>query len=372
MGRELKKTVKAESASKKSTMTAYYPSTRRRSARIALAKEAEERRIVEKVAVPAKKVSAKKKTKVLVQNKKTEKETPTESATSNANANVDLTTRTPRNPLPQISMTAAGQLVANNATGEFTGFSLLPLEVRMKIWGYAAPEPYTVVQRESRTSRYRYTFSRPVPALLHACRESRYEYLEIDDDDGAPLERRRREHPVYKLSFNGRTRRSPVYFSTDIDTFWGMKGPGLEPLLVPEALPTGGTIYLANPFSGIAELDIARDLKRLTVELDMRIMEVLLSFPKLETLTLVTNVWNSSQRHSPWILQDGNYEAWMDYHRNEVKLALEKLQTENPLWKAPTVDVLDTVYYVATRNVDVPLDGHGSQRWNPIVEDPSD
>jgi hypothetical protein len=104
-------------------------------------------------------------------------------------------------------------------------FDKLPIELRLKIWGMAAPEPAFIVQVPRGKAGKGYTYTRAVPAVLHACRESRNEYLDPGlSECQESVNRRRKVHPVYKLSFHSSdgSREAPVYFSSDIDTFCGL------------------------------------------------------------------------------------------------------------------------------------------------------
>ncbi|KAF8856438.1 hypothetical protein BDZ45DRAFT_476494 [Acephala macrosclerotiorum] len=113
-----------------------------------------------------------------------------------------------------------------NPLNEFLLFPKLPLELRLMVWTLAAPEAATVAQRKSRVKGRGWRYLRPdgVPALLHTCKESRYEYLETETDDKeakSEIESRRRKHPIYKLCFRDEDPKSAgAYMSMDIDTFW--------------------------------------------------------------------------------------------------------------------------------------------------------
>ncbi|KAE8452549.1 hypothetical protein EG329_000452 [Mollisiaceae sp. DMI_Dod_QoI] len=104
---------------------------------------------------------------------------------------------------------------------KFTLFPKLPLELRLIIWALVAPAPAIIIQRKSTVKGRRFHFSRAVPTVLHVCRESRMEYLETGSSDET-LERRRAAHPLYKLYFRNRSKKSAgVYMDMDIDSFWG-------------------------------------------------------------------------------------------------------------------------------------------------------
>jgi hypothetical protein len=106
----------------------------------------------------------------------------------------------------------------------------------------------------------------------------------LDKNDGSvdiTLERRRREHPVYKLCFidhGGRARRtpahatSPVFFSTDIDILWAQRR-----VFRPR--------YLYNPVPALSKLDIAPELKHFVWSDKIMVEDTVKMFPKLESIT---------------------------------------------------------------------------------------
>jgi hypothetical protein len=173
----------------------------------------------------------------------------------------------------------------------FPHFQKLPLELRLKIWGFAPPEPVTVIQRVSEKNNTRFTYRRKPPAVLHACRESRQEYLDTDEGtESASVARRRKEHPVYKLYFQAeRTRCTPAYFSVDIDSFYGREYLGKSKRK--QNVPTWS---MRHQWGGISELDIANSLKHLVIkpahwhDIGHYFRE---RFPKLEVVTIL---WRSA------------------------------------------------------------------------------
>lgn len=85
---------------------------------------------------------------------------------------------------------------------EFHLFPNLPIELRLKIWALSAAEPCIVTQNEKRPE-----FCRSIPPVLHACRESRNEFLAE-----AKLTNSKCSHPTYTLI----RVKYPVYFSFEI------------------------------------------------------------------------------------------------------------------------------------------------------------
>jgi hypothetical protein len=164
-------------------------------------------------------------------------------------------------------------------------FPKFPLELRLKIWGFAAPNPCVVVQRESLKTNVRFRYIRDggkVPGVLHACRESRNEFLEKDGAD-LTLARRRREHPVYKLYFHTRSARTsrPVFFSPDVDTFW--------PMDYVSSTLRRRSVYC---YSGATDLDVAQEVKHMAIESQFNTWVnypnwYAARFPKLESLTVL-------------------------------------------------------------------------------------
>jgi hypothetical protein len=226
----------------------------------------------------------------------------------------------------------------SSASQKFTLFGKLPTEIRLKIWGFATPDPCVVVQRESHTSKYCFTFNRPVPAVLHACKESRSEFLEPDDPStDVSLASRRREHPVYKLCFRAeRLRTCPVFFSADVDTFWGMDY---------KARDTGP--YRVQPFwksqcLGITCLVVASNLKHLATTLhdlpniDSEFFNSWL--PKLETLTILLSEKQWARRTDlvghPWDWIDCQFSPEVDgelslkYSSEVYKAYIENIKSQ--------------------------------------------
>lgn len=143
-----------------------------------------------------------------------------------------------------------------------------------------------MIQAQSFHSPYGYRYIRDggkVPAVLHACKESRAEFLDTGakeetgkgKKDGG-LTRRQREHPVYKLSFYARSARTsrPVYFSASHDSLWG-----------DAKIDT----FHQGRINVVTSLDIAPTLTHLIWEpftaVDLR--DLLAKFPRLETLTIL-------------------------------------------------------------------------------------
>lgn len=130
----------------------------------------------------------------------------------------------------------------------------------------------------------------PVPALLHTCRESRYEYIEVEDPEDESqktLPRRRSAHPVYKLCFAGtgrstRKAKKGVYMELNWDTLWAT--PTLNS-------PMAG---LQHRFSGLMFISRSRFADRLTsltlspyTILDKELQLLLSRFTALKTLTML-------------------------------------------------------------------------------------
>ncbi|KAH6682644.1 hypothetical protein B0J14DRAFT_673019 [Halenospora varia] len=236
----------------------------------------------------------------------------------------------------------------------FTLFPELPLELRLKIWGYAAPEPQLIVQRRSEKNNSRFTYRRKVPAILHACRESRLEYLDTGkQEDQASADRRRQSHPLYKLCFQSdRVRSSPVYFSNDIDMFYGAEDPGKMGFRRAEWRQRQFDIK----YHGMTELDISDSLKHLVIEVgeltergDLIARLIHQGFPKLEKLTCLVK---PGAYHWPPVRPGPEVDGAMDldslqvvfYRRvyNENKNRLTDMfertcSADYPHWTPPTL-----------------------------------
>ncbi|KAF4636829.1 hypothetical protein G7Y89_g1247 [Cudoniella acicularis] len=173
---------------------------------------------------------------------------------------------------------------------KFERFPDLPTEVRLIIWSFASPEPQLIVQRPSEKLPGRFTYRRKVPAVLHACRESRAEYLDTgreEDKDSAAA--RRRQHPIYRLYFQTRFRSSQLFFSNDIDMFKGAMYAGTKST----QRPPRWSRYSPINYHGMTELEISKTLKYLVFKrwdyIYCRLSPEFLrkGFPELETLTLL-------------------------------------------------------------------------------------
>lgn len=123
------------------------------------------------------------------------------------------------------------RLRASSSSSFFPLFAKLPVELRLKIWHYATPEPYTHQQMiPCRSFEYvahklagqlppiatvGFTKSAPTPALLHTCRESRNEFLYITHP--TRISHGQEQHPLFGLVFANKKGRAS-FFSWEQDT----------------------------------------------------------------------------------------------------------------------------------------------------------
>ncbi|KUJ13505.1 uncharacterized protein LY89DRAFT_672713 [Mollisia scopiformis] len=197
---------------------------------------------------------------------------------------------------------------------EFKKFNELPVELRLIIWSMAAPPPATISQHISRVKGRGHYWNRAggIPAVLHACAESRREYLEYDTDDETTkvaFEGRRRDHPLYKLHFKNRLKASAgCYMSLEIDTYWPARAQELKEY----RSDISGEPELSK-FRTAAELDIASGLQHLALlqhdrPEDCVDFDDLLYFakkcPLLKTLTVVLQ---SRRNEESWRVRGGLY-----------------------------------------------------------------
>ncbi|CAG8957759.1 hypothetical protein HYFRA_00000097 [Hymenoscyphus fraxineus] len=118
---------------------------------------------------------------------------------------------------------------------KFTLFPELPTEIQLRIWGFASPPAYYLVCKDNHTwiptptLKRLYYYSRPVPAVLQVCQQSREEFLH---QDGV-----QKDHPTYKLYHNIVNCQSarPVYISMEQDIVQALRvslltQPELQPL----------------------------------------------------------------------------------------------------------------------------------------------
>lgn len=165
----------------------------------------------------------------------------------------------------------------------FSSFRKLPAELRIKIWGLAQPDGAVVYQHDGGQNGLKYV--RRIPGVLHACAESRHEYLERDNDnDKTKRDRKSRGHPVYTLSFRTRRMRGPAtYFCAEIDTLW--------------ATQMTTVTHGRNTFALISKLDITPVLQHImlpckAVTSQWDLSQLCISFPKLKTLTIIMDLSN--------------------------------------------------------------------------------
>lgn len=105
----------------------------------------------------------------------------------------------------------------------FHSFGKLPTELRLRIWGFAVPDPQVVRQHvkhvkvkgmQGKQLRINYQFSNR-PGVLQACAESRREFL-LEDEAPVP---KTMKHPMYRVcSFSPADmpgRRLPFCFEMD-------------------------------------------------------------------------------------------------------------------------------------------------------------
>jgi 2EXR family len=258
-------------------------------------------------------------------------------------------------------------------SSKFTLFPNLPMELRLKIWGFAAPDPYVIVQRESSTSKYNFTFNRPVPAVLHACKESRLEFLDENDtrnQNGTTAAKR--DHPVYKLYFLvERLRSSPVFFSSEVDTLWGSK----YRTSCPGKISSLGGLF----WTGIASLDLSSELKHFAYtsrlsNLHSDPVSIYEAFPKLEVLTMIIDnskpicvSWTEGKvtlRHSDMppeidgqIDEKGLGSAMQGYimrYREYGEMTLLELKETNPGLKTPVLKFRFLSQYIENEGITAP------------------
>ncbi|CZR52583.1 uncharacterized protein PAC_02460 [Phialocephala subalpina] len=279
----------------------------------------------------------------------------------------------------------------------FALFPKLPIELRLAVWAFAAPGPTVIIQKPSQVKGRRFHFDRPVPAVLHACRESREMFLEggegdkkkksgrmgKDGKDGKRDEEvkkyRKRDHPVYKLCFRNQSPKSGGAFISDIDSFWGMQYHAKEG--VTKLYIANGYLHPGN-YTGVAELlsgDAEKEVKHLVLceglsnVLQVR-SEDLLRFsnvlPDLMTLTILIPeaelFFGRAGRaytmgtYMPEIdgeLDDSDSAGTRQYRVSDAKLLdkdLDKLKDLYPEKKFPVLKFRWERQFVEVENLNVP------------------
>ncbi|TVY47940.1 hypothetical protein LCER1_G009375 [Lachnellula cervina] len=290
-----------------------------------------------KLPVPASKKSKKHSATKAKPKSKDLASTSTPSVTANDSVAVNS------NASNQQNVRAGEEISTDEIITEFPQFTKLPVELRLKIWGYAAPEPMTVLQRPSRKSDGRFTYRRKPPAVLHACRESRLEYLDTGEgSESLSVARRRKEHPVYKLCFeNEGLRCTPAY-------------PGKSVKKARGGTQDGNTLIMG----GIMELDIAKTVKHLAIKsTPCKNFGSFLrnGFPQLESFTILFGPWCYKGHMVPEVdgqmnvagLDDGLGTRW----RQVLQDYLDTERISHPQWTPPGLKIRFHEQFLANDNI---------------------
>ncbi|KAG9232481.1 hypothetical protein BJ875DRAFT_443108 [Amylocarpus encephaloides] len=263
-----------------------------------------------------------------------------------------------------------GNPLEENFHTSFTLFGLLSTDLRRRIWGFTPLEPTWIIQ--CRKTGF-FTHTRKVPAVLQVCRESRDEFLDAGEPDGAASALvRQKRNPVYRLlEFAARDSCKPTYNSYEIDTFCGYQNihefkeesalryyintyndPGtrdmIRPLLPPRTfgheakdllkrrscIPDSLCAYFAM---GALPLNVASNLERACFgksRLPPYFFRIV--YPKLRILSLVIpTAWFWKDQRG-WVTghdevwEEGDGDAYQQLFVNEMK--------EYPEWVAPVLE----------------------------------
>ncbi|KAH8653960.1 hypothetical protein BGZ60DRAFT_533054 [Tricladium varicosporioides] len=192
-----------------------------------------------------------------------------------------------------------------NSTPTFYRFSLLPKELRLKIWGLALPGPCTIEQVWNH-SKVKWEFVRGIPAVLQASSEARTEFLRNADGLVRPS--------VYWCIMDVR----PFCFCYELDT-----------------------IYVRRQFHDIKFSLMCEQLCSLQMDWGMEPYwwrgshqagpTLLRSFPRLKTFALVVTI---SKR--TW--EDGETKTIMDIVKRHIAERFEIEQSQHPEWRMPIVN----------------------------------
>lgn len=264
------------------------------------------------------------------------------------------------NLLDKIRVFIGSEDVGSQNAAQFPQFSRLPAEIRMKIWSFVELEPAVIVQYMTREKDVQYKFSRSIPPVLHACRESRFEFL----DTGVEGEKKngmdvvhKQAHPTYKLYFTGPGHMSyPVFFAPEIDRMWAMHCPGQPRGWYTKTDHRGQSTRIDYDYFGLTQMDNASKLERLDLFLDRNIVGNLHLFPNLKVLTFIVpaceydesetiaNMFFPSTTLGPEVDGQIDTEALTDelsksvrFERTCLKEDIEEQMKLHPNWTPPVI-----------------------------------
>jgi hypothetical protein len=259
--------------------------------------------------------------------------------------------------------------------GAFSLFSELPADLRLRIWASLDLEPCVIVQRKTGKRKPMYRFPRLIPAVLHACRESRYEFLDPNDEKSIKKGLiKKRDHPTYKLYFMGQKRISkPVFFSIVIDSVWGCHCLAKKPISF-ENIENGATSMVTSRYSGLTVMNIASTLESLVLYADRNIIGILPYFPNLKRLTFLYPTYVFEHRDprmfysygrpilGPEVNGEVNIEGMPPAFRQLLRRDRERIEDQvsrmvirNPEWTPPLIMFRAVEQYVANEHLNIPL-----------------
>ncbi|OLN81923.1 hypothetical protein CCHL11_08600 [Colletotrichum chlorophyti] len=213
-------------------------------------------------------------------------------------------------------------------------FTSLPPEVRTKIWRLAAPKP-AVVERTINNTTMAYGLRRRVPALLHACRESR---AELTYDPSHRTGASDGQFDLVHVSHEAKTQGKGVYLNCKEDTLLMYRAP-------PKAIMPD-----APNFARVRNLAMEWGLRPCWVQNHCHAGVVFVKqFPALQTLTLLVSfkIYNhlplgeSGSKHREQTQKRralGEIKGW-------VLDAMGAEKTADPRWCPPEVRVVPKTRY---------------------------
>ncbi|PMD22464.1 hypothetical protein NA56DRAFT_702247 [Hyaloscypha hepaticicola] len=153
-------------------------------------------------------------------------------------------------------MTPKVEATEANGPKVFHYFPNLPIEIRLKIWRLNSPEPCVVTQAQAVTGYnplHTIMVSRPTPAALHACSESRNEFFCKNNAPVSLNEDRARYRPFFE-DREGKK----IFFSFEVDALHLMDMKVAEPLVRKELRYLVIGDELPRPNAKLADLMMPR------------------------------------------------------------------------------------------------------------------
>ncbi|KAL0934542.1 uncharacterized protein CTRU02_211341 [Colletotrichum truncatum] len=242
----------------------------------------------------------------------------------------------PPEKLDPVAMDLASIDLSSPFSPVFHKFKDLPAELRTRIWRLAAPRA-TVVERAMNNTTMSYTLRRhaPIPAVLHACRESRLELLyESESRRGA----KDGQFETMYLSKADKDAGKGMFVNPESDTLLLYRAP--HKAIMPDA---------AN-FANLQNLAMEWGLRPCWVQGHCHMgVKFIQQFSTLKTLTLLVSfkVYSALPEEDPSAKKRERIQRQRALHeiKGWVTEAIDAARELKPEWNPPEVRVVQRTKY---------------------------